>query len=72
MNETFESQLSLGRAGEGQGAMSHHFFPFRTTTFDSSGQNYSFKWYIYGLQSLILKNPASSRKKELNPFFHST
>ena len=21
-------------------------FPFRTTTFDSSGQNYFFKWYI--------------------------
>ena len=49
MNETFESQLSLGRAGEGQAAMSHHYFPFRTTTFDSSGQNYSFKWYIKGL-----------------------
>ena len=23
-------------------AMSHHYFPFRTTTFDSSGQNYFF------------------------------
>ena len=29
-----------------QAAMSHHYFPFRTTTFDSSGQNYFFKWYI--------------------------
>ena len=30
-------------------AMNHHYFPFRTTTFDSSGQNYFFKWYIQGL-----------------------
>ena len=27
-------------------AVSHHYFPFRTTTFDSSGQNFFFKWYI--------------------------
>ena len=25
-------------------AMNHHYFLFRTTTFDSSGQNYFFKW----------------------------
>ena len=30
-------------------AMSHHYFPFRTTTFDSSGQHYNFKWYIKGI-----------------------
>ena len=28
--------------------MRHHYFPFRTTTFDSSGQNYFFKWYTKG------------------------
>ena len=28
----------IKRIGGRQAAMSHHYFPFRTTTFDSSGQ----------------------------------
>ena len=43
-------------SGGRQAAMSHHYFPLRTTTFDSSGQNYFFKWYIKGLWSVIFKN----------------
>ena len=35
-------------SGWRQAAMSHHYFPFRTTTFDSSGQNYFFKWLYLG------------------------
>ena len=34
------------QSGGRQAAMSHHYLPFCTTTFDSSGQNYFFKWYI--------------------------
>ena len=45
------------------GSMSHYYFLFRTTTFDSSGKNYFFKCYIKGLLSVIIKNPAASRKK---------
>ena len=52
--------------------MSHHYILFRTTTFDSSRQNYFFKWYIQGLYSVILKNPADENKQKKDftfPFF---
>ena len=32
--------------GKAAAAMSHHYFPFRTTTFDSFRQNYFFKWSV--------------------------
>ena len=55
-------------------AMSHHYFP--TTTFDSSGQNYFFKWYIYYLGPLKCDFKKSSRvtQKKHNSihFFNST
>ena len=52
-------------------AINHLYFPFRTTTFDSSGQNYFFKWYIKCLLSVIFKNPAASRNKYIFKSFIS-
>ena len=37
---------SCTASGGRQAAMSHLYFPFRTTSLDSSGQNFFSKWYI--------------------------
>ena len=56
----YNSHLPYIASGGRHSVMSHHYFPFRATTFDSSGQNYFFKWY----------NPAASWKNaQLKPFF---
>ena len=48
-NKTKTDETGCPTSGGRLAAMSHHYFPFRTTTFDSSGQNYFFKQYIKGL-----------------------
>jgi hypothetical protein len=52
------------RSGGRQAAMSHNYFPFRTTTFDSSGQNYFFKWYT--LNGILYKMKKEHRSKKSN------
>ena len=52
-----------------QAAMSHHYFPFRATTFDSSGQNYFFKWYLEPLKCDLKKSSRVTQKSTTQTIF---